>query len=387
MDRRIYLLALSSLAFGTGAFGLVGLIEPMAEDLRASPAAVGQIATALAVPVAIGAPFLAAWFARLDRRTLLVAGLLLYGGFCGACALAPDLPVLLGLRVGMGLAGALLGPISAAIASSLVPPERRQAALAVVFSGVALSLLIGGPSAVLVGTVFGWRGAFWYAAVLCILIAGTLRFSLPSVLGQPSSGLAALKAGLRPDILPLLLMTAFVFAASFSTVAYFGKIATAATGLTGASLGALQISVGVGALAGLVLSGTLTARLTQPLAMCFAVSALTQVSYAALACAGWHGMTGTVLWILGFVAGAAALFASVPIIQALLVQRAGPLTPVALALNASAIFLGQGSGAAAGGLGLTVFGIAGTGVAGAAMAVCGLIVSLHVRATPAPARA
>jgi DHA1 family inner membrane transport protein len=387
MDRRIYLLALSSFAFGTGAFGLVGLIEPMAADLAASPAAVGQIATALAVPVAVGAPFLAASFARVDRRSALVAGLLLYGAFCAACALAPDLPSLLGLRVGMGLAGALLGPISAAIASSLAPPERRQAALAVVFSGVALSLLVGGPSAVLVGSLFGWRGAFWYAAMLCVLIAIALRVTLPAVPGQPSAGLAALKAGLRPEILPLLLMTAFVFAASFSTVAYFGKIATAATGLHGAMLGALQISVGAGALLGLALAGALTARLTRPLALCFALAALTQVTYAGLAFAAWHGAWGTTLWVLAFLVGAAALFATVPIIQAKLVQRAGPLTPVALALNASAIFLGQGAGSAAGGLGLTAFGLIGTGVAGAVMASLGLVFALRESQAILPARA
>lgn len=382
MDRRIYLLALPALAFGTGAFGLVGLIEPMAADLAASPAAVGQIATALAVPVALCAPLLAAWFARVNRRTLLTLGLLLYGAFCAACALAPDLSWLLAMRVGAGLAGALLGPLSAAIASGLAPPQERQAALAIVFSGVAFSLLVGGPSAVLVGSVFGWRGAFWYAAILCATVAALVRLTLPSVPGQPAAGLAALKAGLRPSILQSLLMTMLIFAASFSTVAYFGKIATAATGLTGATLGALQISVGLGALPGLALSGLLTRRLTQPLVLCFAISVVTQASYAALAFAGWHGALVITVWVAAFMAGSAALFASVPIIQAKLVHDAGPLTPVALALNASAIFLGQGSGAVAGGLGIVALGSAGTGAAGAALALIGVWLASRHRAQP-----
>ena len=78
---------------------------------------------------------------------------------------------------------------------------------------------------------------------------------------------------------------------------------------------------------------------------------------------------------LNLILGAAALFALAPIIQGRIVSNAGPLAPLALAMNGSVNFLGQAFGAAAGGLSITMNGLESVGIAGAIFARAGFFMA------------
>ena len=83
--------------------------------------------------------------------------------------------------------------------------------------------------------------------------------------------------------------------------------------------------------------------------------------------------------------GAAALFALAPIVQTRLVAAAPDRRTVVLALNGSMIFLGQGIGAAVGGVTIDVASLAFVGLAGASLAVLGVVLAASTRAV-APVR-
>ena len=76
--------------------------------------------------------------------------------------------------------------------------------------------------------------------------------------------------------------------------------------------------------------------------------------------------------LIAMAIGAAALFASLPIIQAKLAQNAGPATTIAFALNGTMLYLGQGLGAALAALIISAFGIAWLGVLGTLVALVGM---------------
>ncbi|MGW9479883.1 MFS transporter [Saccharomonospora azurea] len=63
------------LALGTDEFVIAGILPAVADDLRVSPGTAGQLVTAFGLAFAVGAPVLAVITDRVDRRTLLVAGL------------------------------------------------------------------------------------------------------------------------------------------------------------------------------------------------------------------------------------------------------------------------------------------------------------------------
>lgn len=386
MDRRVFLLALAPLAFGTGAFGFTGLLEDVARDLDVSIGEAGQIATVFAVAVALTAPVLAAVAAGVERRLLLTGALTAFAAANLVCALVPDYPSLLAVRVGAGLAGALMSPISAALGASLVPAEQRGAALATIFSGVALSFLIGVPASAVVGSAYGWRAAFVLAAAFALLVAALLRWTLPRTAApETRAGLAVFALALKPTIAPWLACTALAFMATQTTVAYLAPVARVVAGLGSAEVGAIQACIGLGSLAGLAVGGALAGREGRGLPLFFAVVILTQLGYTGLLLAPGpspFGLAGLVTTVL---VGAAALFGSVPVLQARLMTAAGPAAPFALALNASMIFLGQGLGAALGGVVIDGAALTWVGVGGAAVAVVGAGLAVLAERRPRPA--
>jgi len=389
MDRRILVLALASFATGTEAYVYAGHLADLAADLNASVATAGQIATAFAITYALTAPLVAGAVARFGRRTVMVTGLLLIGALNLLAAAAPSLGALMAIRVACGLAAGLVGPISTLAAAELAAPGERGRAMAVVLSGLTLAFVLGIPVGSVVGDIAGWRGTFVYAGAVALVAAIAIRVVLPAMPGGQRAGLAAFRAALAPAVSASLALTLLGFAATFTTIAYLGPIVTAISGLTGSGIGAVQAMIGVGSIAGIVVGARAADRpgATRVLAFSFGVSALSLSAYSALMLApAATGVIATGLLAAATALGAAALFARAPVIQVRLVGSAPEeARPVVLALNGSMVFLGQGLGAAVGGLVIAGPGLPWVGLAAAGLALLG--VGLVVRLSRlAPAR-
>lgn len=379
-DRRIYLLALGPFAFGTGAFSISGLMDPMAADLGISIGAAGQVSTALALTVALAAPFAAGpVLHRFGVRVLpfLVA---LFGLACAACALATDYAMLIALRVVAGLTGCLISSFASTTAALMVAPERRPAALAIVFSGTSAAFVIGAPAAIAIGATFGWRMLFAFSAIVALAAAFALRGAAPRHHAGPAP--ATPFGGVwRPAFAPLA-ATALAFAATMASIAYLGPLVTRTTGITGAGIGLVQCLIGLGSMTGLFVSARFLATRRYAVAGLFTVIAATQAIYIALAGAPLHGVGATLVMGLVTFIGAGALFGVVPLAQARLMQIGGSNAGVLMALNGSMIFLGQSAGTALGGLTIELSDLAWTGLTGAAIALAGI--ALGLRASPRP---
>jgi DHA1 family inner membrane transport protein len=84
----IPVLALTMCAFciGTAEFVVMGLLPDIARDLSVSIPLAGQLVTAYAIGVVIGAPILAAATARQPRKRvlLMIVGVFIVGNFLSA---------------------------------------------------------------------------------------------------------------------------------------------------------------------------------------------------------------------------------------------------------------------------------------------------------------
>jgi MFS transporter, DHA1 family, inner membrane transport protein len=384
MDRRIVVLALATFAMGTEAFVYAGHLEALAADLGQSVPAAGQLASAFAITCAFTAPLIAGAVAHLPRRTVLVAGLCLIGALNLLAAMAPTLSVLIALRIACGLAAGLVGPISSLAAAELAPPQQRGKAMGIVLGGMTLAFVLGIPIGSVIGDVAGWRATFVYAGIIAFAAAVVIRLVLPAMPGGQRTSFASFSSAFQPAIAKPLALTLIGFAATFTTVAYIGPVVTAISGLTGAGIGAVQALVGVGSIFGIVI-GIRTAdspKAGRVLVQSFFVS-FGSLCLFSLLMQGAPVDTSLPLLSLprgliilalsfGMIAGAAALFARTPIIQAKLIASA-PIEarPVMLALNGSMVFLGQGLGAAFGGLTIAIAGLATLGFAAAVIALIG----------------
>ena len=375
MDRRIWLLTAAQFASATGAYAFTGMLARLAEDLGVTLATAGQLAAAYALTYAIAGPLVAAATARMDRRLLLVAGLGLVAALNLATAFAPDFGWALALRVAAGLAVTLVMPGVAA--SMLVPPEQRGRALAIVLSGLTLAFSIGIPLGTAIGGLVGWRGTFVFSGLLAGAAAIGVQAGLPRLPSTDRGGAASLLLALKPAVLAVLGTTWLAFAGLFCIAAYLGPIVTAATGIEGGGIGAIQVFVGLGSLAGIALGGRVSnARGARAPVALFLLLALALAGYTGLLLTPpqfWHAVP-----LAGLVfTGSVALFALAPLVPARLVGLAPQDRAVALALNGATTFAGQGTGAAYGGAVISTLGLAWTGAAGAIAAAAGAVLAVR----------
>lgn len=384
MDRAIYVLAFSSFAVGTQAYVFSGLLEALAGDLGVPVASAGQLASAFALTFAIAAPFVATAAGRLDRKRVIVAGLATLGLLNILSAWAPRFELLLALRVACGLAATAIIPFASAAAAQLAPPELRGRALAVVLAGTTVAFALGVPMGSGIGGLLGWRTTFAYAGALGIGAAVAIAVVLPSV-RPPGTARPPLAAALKPAVLRWIVLTLAAFAAAFTVVAFIGPVITLATGVSGSAVGLYQTLVGVGSIAGVAIGGRLADRpgRLRSAAILFAVMTVTLSAYSLLVARGPEAAGNPALLCLVLALGAGCVFALSAIVQAGLVEAAPEAGAVALALNGSALFFGQGLGALIGGgviasLGYVSLGLLAGGLAGATA----LVVFLAARPRP-----
>src|SRR4051812_48169359 len=97
-----------------------GTLNDISSSLQVSVATAGQLISAGALLMCLGAPLFAALVAGWDRRRLLALSLVWYGLLNLACVFAPGFGWLLALRVVAVIAPAIFTPQAAACVGLLV---------------------------------------------------------------------------------------------------------------------------------------------------------------------------------------------------------------------------------------------------------------------------
>ncbi|MCL5042196.1 MAG: MFS transporter [Gammaproteobacteria bacterium] len=369
-SRSLLALTTATCAVGTQTFVFAGLLIELAADLGVSVAVAGYLAVAYAITYAMTAPLIALKTGRWERRRLLWMAMLGLAVINLLAALANTFSELIVLRIAAGLAATLIMPVVPAVIGSLLPVEKRGPALAMVTGGMVIAFLFGMPLGSLVGAAFDWRATFLLAAGICLFSAIAIRSTLPTIRSEDDVGWHLLKQGWQPEIRRLLLMTATAFCATFSVIPYIAPVMELIIGNT-RQVALIQMLVGVGALLGIMVAGKLgnPSHPRQVLITIFAVLALTQLLYTLAMLVA--PQQGAISWLLlggAVMLSSAALFALTPLIQAQLLEAAPHARQVAIALNGSMMFLGQGMGAALGAwvtqsLSLSMIALAGLAVA------------------------
>ncbi|MGX4657391.1 MFS transporter [Micromonospora sp. SCSIO 07396] len=369
------ILAAGTFAVGTDAFVVAGLLPDMAAALRVSTAAAGQSVTVFAISYAVLAPVLSTLTARLPRRTLLVAALLVLAAGNLVSAAADTLPVLIVGRIVAAAGAAAYTPNAGAAGASLVPPALRGRALAVVIGGLTVATALGVPLGGLTGRWLGWRAALVAVALLALAVAVAVRLAMPALPGAAAVPLRArLTALRRPAVLAVLPLTVIGMAACYTVYAF--AVPTLGTlGVSAYQVNLMLLLYGAGAVVGNVASGYATDR-WGPVPVLVVGYAAMVVSLGALGALSTVGSAPMPL--VGLLVGGwgAASWCQTPAQQHRLIAAAPQQAPLVVSLNSSAIYLGIGLGTTAGGAALAS-GVPTMYALGAAGAVLALLV-LHL---------
>jgi predicted MFS family arabinose efflux permease len=336
-------LLFGNFVIGCGVMSVAGTLNDIAHSLQVSVALAGQLITIGAVVMGLGAPLLAGWVAAFDRRRLLAWALVWYAAGHALSALMPNWAALWPVRALCMLAAAVFTPQAAAAIGHMATAAERGRAITFIFLGWSLASVLGVPIAAWLGETFGWRIAFGAIAALSLAGAAWVYVVMPDGVKPPALSLRAWREVFtHPVLMAIVLVTALQAAGQFTLFSYIAPYYKRMLGATPTQISALFAWFGVFGLLGNVLLTRYIDRVGAARAV------LVTMALVTLSLLLWPLAQGFVLIALVQVPWALGCFATNSGQQARLGLAAPALAPALMALNTSAIYLGQALGAASG---------------------------------------
>ncbi len=262
MPLALYALTVGAFGIGVTEFVIMGLLIEVGADLGVSIAAAGLLISGYALGVVFGAPILTAISSRWRRKTVLIALMVIFTIGNAACALAPNYETLMLARLVAALAHGTFFGVGSVVATSLVAPERRASAIAVMFTGLTVANIAGVPFGTWLGQEYGWRMTFWAVAVVGLVALAVLAVFLPRDEQDPEpqdwrSDLATMG---RPQVLIGLAVTVLGYAGVFTVFTYIAPVLTQVTGFSDTAVSPILLVFGGGLILGNLVGGRLADR-------------------------------------------------------------------------------------------------------------------------------
>lgn len=346
----ILTLAVTAFAIGVAEFIIVGILPSISAAFDISLASAGSLVGLYALALAIGTPFIVIGLGRFARKPVLLGliAVFLVGNLISA--LAPNYPLLLLGRIITALAHGSFFAIGATVAASLAREGQASKAIAVMFAGLTLAMVIGVPLGSYLGNALGWRLPFYAVSLLALLALLATAAWLPRQAASHSGNAQAQLSALgSPAIWAMMAVTVLGFGASFSAFTFITPILTDITGFSATGASSLLLVFGVATMIGNLLGGRLSDSLgwERTLRLLFVALALV---LAALALAlPYKSLMVLTVFVWGIVA-----FGMTPAFQTGMLATARLHTPQAVdfasGLNISAFNLGITLGERAGSL-------------------------------------
>jgi predicted MFS family arabinose efflux permease len=337
-------LMFGNFVIGCGVMSVAGTLNDIARSLQVSISLAGQLIAIAAATMAFGAPLLAGWVAGFDRRRLLALALLWYGAGHAVSALMPSYAALWPVRAVTMLAAAVFTPQAAAAIGFMAAPEERGRAMTFIFLGWSVASVLGLPMSAWLGETFGWGVAFNVIAALAVVGAVWVYRVMPDGVRPAALSLRAWKEVLtHPVLMAMVGVTALFGAGQFTLFSYFTPYYKLHLGANAEQITLLLVWFGTFGLIGNLVLTRVIDRVGPDRAV--TVAMVLMASSLAL----WPLGVGMVSMALVLVPWGLGCFASNSTQQARLGQAAPALAPALMALNTSAIYVGQAAGAASGG--------------------------------------
>ncbi|WP_440974714.1 MFS transporter [Pseudomonas koreensis] len=298
-------MSLAAFALVASEFMPVSLLTPIAAELHITEGQAGQGISVSGAFALLTSLMIAAVAARVERKKLLLCLTLLMIVSGTVVAFAPGYPSFMFGRALIGIAIGGFWSLSAATAMRLVPPEQVSRALAIVNGGNALATVIAAPAGSFLGSLIGWRGAFFCVVPVAALAAVWLLISLPSFKaeGRGNSGNALRLMTRWPVALGMIAVSVF-FMGQFMLFTYLRPFLEGVTGVSVTTLSFMLLGLGLAGFIGTFLierfigSGLYRTLTLIPLIM--AIIALALVNFGASPL-----LTAVLLGFWGLVATAA----------------------------------------------------------------------------------
>jgi MFS transporter, DHA1 family, inner membrane transport protein len=371
MDKRLLVLASGMFALGTDSFVIAGVLAEVSASLRVSVALAGQMVTLYALSYALLSPAIAAAAAHWPRKRLMLTGLAIFVLGNVITAVAPSIELVLASRLLAGLGAAMFSPTATAAGASLVPPEQRGRALAIVIAGLSSATALGAPLGTFIGGWLDWRATMWFVSAVGTLAAVGVAWRLPEIPTPPAVSLARRLAPLGDArVLLTLLTTWLVYGGLFLVYTYIGLSFDRATGGDARVLSVLLLLWGVAATVGNLAAGRLTDRFGSRRIINASI-AIVALDFALLPWTSASLVTAVPALVVWGLCGWGLVVPQ----QHRLISITPAASPLLLGLNSAAIYVGVSMSGLIGGVAITLFDAHALGLVGAVFIAVALLVA------------
>ncbi|CAN7508169.1 MFS transporter [Acidovorax sp. LjRoot118] len=233
------------------------LLDALARDFGIGHAAVGGVIAATQVGCALALLLLVPLGDLVERQRLMAVQLLALVAALALVAVAPSAPVLLAGMLGVGLLGTAMTQGLIAYAASAAAPHEQGGVVGAAQGGVFIGLLLARVFAGGVSDLAGWRGVYYCAAGLMLVMAPVLWRRLPHLPATPNAMgylrlVGSMLALLRQEqVLQVRGMLALLMFAAFNIFwsALVLPLSAPPYGFSHTAIGAFGLAGAVGALA------------------------------------------------------------------------------------------------------------------------------------------
>lgn len=346
-------LALAVFAGAASMRCLDALLPALARDFGRSVGSIGGAVSAYAFSYSacqlVGGPL----GDRVGVYRVVAGAACLSAAAAAACAVAPSLAGLVGLRFVAGGVAAAIGPLTLAWLSGATSPEERPVALARMTAAALLGLAAGQAGGGVVGGLLGWRWVFGALAALFAVSGAALVLlarARPELLNHAGSAALAdrprprIPALLRrPGVRRVLALVGVQGFAAYLSLTYVGGLLDARLGAGPARAGLIVAAYGVGGIAFALLAPRIIASAREG-RRAVAGGMMLGMGFLVLGLSGSAETAAAALFAIGF--GFMMLH---NVLQVMATHMAPDALATSLSLFAAASSLSQALGAAAGG--------------------------------------
>jgi predicted MFS family arabinose efflux permease len=307
---------------------------------------------------AIGTPVLLALIGGADRKVVLSLSALVFAAGALAMGLVPGLILIIVARLVVAAGAGVYTSMGQATAMAMASPERRGRAVTTMLIGTGAAVALGVPVGAWIAGVWSWRATYLLIAVLGVASAGMLWLLLPK-------GMTAVARTLRerisvvtlPGVRPLLATTACFMLGAFMVSVYIAPLTAETTGLGKAILPMVLFAYGLGAVVANVAGGRVLDRFGGYRTAVYA--GISQAVFLVLIPLAVYAPAPILVGIYCALIFAFSLsgwtFHAAQITR--IASLASEQAPLAISLNGTAINIGSGLAAIAGGIVLERLGV------------------------------
>ena len=361
IPRALLGLTLSSFAIGVTEFIPLGLLSEMSDFFNIGLSSMGMVVTMYAIGVAIGAPILTNLISSFSRKNQLLFTLVLFTLGNLLAALASSFNVLIVARVISGLAHGVFFTIGSIIASEVAEPDQKSEAIAIMFAGLTVALVIGVPLGTFLGKAFNWNIAFYLVTALGVAAVILSQILIPKNLSSGDRGSISEQFSVlrHPRLIMSYILTIIGYGGSFVLLTYIAEVLKDVSGFGGNTISILLLIYGVAVAVGNIYGGVISDKMgaMKSLRLLFLIQVI--VFGAFYFTAPFKILAIINIFMLGLLD-----FAIVPPLQMNVVEEAQKFTPKAVdsasGLNIAAFNLGIAGASVIGGNVVDTMGVAHT---------------------------